>query len=188
MLDRMRFEMYWRYYISIEEMLRKTSQYVSPSKENKKTYSDEFAKIILLSCSEIDSILKLLCKLNNIIHDDKKYNMNIYAEAIDKIRRVRELAYCPELYTSVNEKVLVVYPFQKLNKTKPYAGLDWWRDYQKIKHNRIENAECGNLYNAVSAVAAHLILVRALIEFLDEYNGKEYVQENKWSDYMIPCV
>ncbi|MBQ3612248.1 MAG: hypothetical protein IJA01_08275 [Firmicutes bacterium] len=188
MLDRMRFEMYWSYYISIEEMLRKTSQYVSPSKENKNTYSDEFAKIILLSCSEIDSILKKLCELNGIICEEKKYNMNVYVDAIDKIRMVKELAYSPELYTSVNEKALIVFPYQNLNKNKAYAGLEWWRDYQKIKHNRIENAECGNLYNAVSSVAAHLILVRALIEFLDEYSGKEYVQENKWSDYMIPCV
>ena len=102
-MERMRFEMYWSYYISIENMLKKTSQFVSPSKENEKTYSDEFAKIILLSCSEIDSILKLLCELNGIIRDEKKYNMNIYVEAISKIRMVTELAYTPKLYTSANE-------------------------------------------------------------------------------------
>ncbi|MGN0363652.1 MAG: hypothetical protein ACI4ET_12510 [Bilifractor sp.] len=187
-MERMRFEMYWSYYISIENMLKKTSQFVSPSKENEKTYSDEFAKIILLSCSEIDSILKLLCELNGIIRDEKKYNMNIYVEAISKIRMVTELAYTPKLYTSANEISLVVFPFKNLKMDKPYAGLDWWKDYQSIKHNRIENAECGNLYNAVSAVSAHYILVRALIEFLNENDGKEYVRRHNWSDYLIPCV
>lgn len=188
MLERMRFEIYWSYYISVERMLKNTGQYVAPSMENHKTYSDEFAKIVLLSCSEIDSILKVLCKLNNIIHDEKKYNMNVYAEAISKISMVRELAYAPELYTSINEKTLVVIPFKELDNRKPNAGLKWWADYQRIKHNRIENAECGNLYNAVSAVAAHYILIRTLIEFLGNDGGRDYVSNHNRSEYLIPCV
>ena len=61
-MKRMEFERYWSYYISIEIMFKKTNQYVSHSEKNQYTYSDEFAKIILLSCSEIDSLLKTVCK------------------------------------------------------------------------------------------------------------------------------
>ena len=50
-IDRMTFEIYWSYYLSIEKMLVNTVQFVSPSEENENTYSDEFTKIILLSCS-----------------------------------------------------------------------------------------------------------------------------------------
>lgn len=188
MIERIRFEMYWNYYISIENMLRMTSQYVSPSKLNKKTYSSEFSKILLLACSEMDSILKLICKLNGIICNEKKYNMNVYAKAILKINMVRELSYAPQVYTAVNENALIVEPFKNLNKDKAYAGLEWWEDYQKIKHNRLENAECGNLYNAVSAVAAHFILLKSSIEFLGEDSGKEYVKVHSESNYFVPCI
>ena len=69
-LDRTRFEYYWSYYLSIERMLEDTRRFVATSDENKNTYSDEFAKIILLSCSEIDSILKIICKLKGVEKKD----------------------------------------------------------------------------------------------------------------------
>ena len=62
-------------------MMKNTSQYACPSKQNKNTYSDEFMKIILLSCSEIDSILKVICKENNVMLKDKDYNMYEYAKS-----------------------------------------------------------------------------------------------------------
>ena len=53
-------QVYGRHYRNIEEMFIKTIQYVSPTKENENTYSDEYAKIILLCGSEIDSIFRLI--------------------------------------------------------------------------------------------------------------------------------
>ena len=85
-LERNTFEMYWSYYLSIEKMMKNTSQYVTPSKQNSNTYSDEFMKIILLSCSEIDSILKVICKENGVVLDDKIYNM----KATGIVRRIEE--------------------------------------------------------------------------------------------------
>ena len=37
-MNRDRFEIYWGYYLSIEKMLEKTNQYVSPSYNNRNTY------------------------------------------------------------------------------------------------------------------------------------------------------
>ena len=83
-MERNTFEMYWGYYLSVEKMMKNTSQYVAPTKQNINTYSDEFMKIILLSCSEIDSILKVICRENRVILDDKKYNMSVYANTLLK--------------------------------------------------------------------------------------------------------
>jgi hypothetical protein len=187
-LDRMRFELYWSYYLSIEKMLSNTSQYVSPSSENKKTYSDEFTKIILLSCSEIDSILKLICKCKGIEYDQRKYNMNIYSEVLLQFKDIKKISYASNSNTSMNENSLSVTPFEKLNSNTKYGGLSWWEDYQSLKHNRLDNAEKGNLFNAVSSISAHYILLRFLIEFLDEYAGKSYVIDHNLSEYLIPCV
>ena len=187
-LDRTRFEYYWSYYLSIEKMLEDTRRFVASSDENKNTYSDEFAKIILLSCSEIDSILKLICKLKGVEKKDNEYNMRIYVQVLSENEDIREFAYSPDPSTYINEKSLIVYPFKEMDKNKKYGGLVWWMAYQALKHNRLESATKGNLYNAISAVSAHYILIRILTDFLHDYDGKKYVQEHNVSKYFIPCI
>ena len=187
-MERSTFEMYWRYYLSIEKMMTNTSQYVCPSKQNKNTYSDEFMKIILLSCSEIDSILKVICKENNVILKDKDYNMYEYAKVLEKQDDIKDWAFSPVCDTSSRDKSFICFPFKNLDPQKPYAGLSWWEAYQKLKHNRVENAIIGNLENAVYAITAHFVLLRLLMEFLTERSSREYVQKEYWSDYLVICV
>ena len=51
----------WNYYLSLERDISKTSNYVEPlGQEN--VYSFEFLKLLILSCTEVESVLKLLCK------------------------------------------------------------------------------------------------------------------------------
>lgn len=187
-LDRTRFEYYWSYYLSIERMLEDTRRFVAASDENKNTYSDEFAKIILLSCSEIDSILKIICKLKGVEKKDSEYNMKVYVQVLSEIKNIRERAYSPDLSTYINEKSLIAYPFKEMDNHEKYGGLEWRSAYQALKHNRLESATVGNLYNAVSSVVAHYILIRILIEFLRDYDGKEYVDKHNISEYFIPCI
>ena len=187
-MERKTLELYWSYYQSVEKMMKNTSQYVTHSKSNKDTYSDEFMKIILLSCSEIDSILKTLCKENNIILEDKQYNMSVYADVLLKQNEIKEWAFSPTHSTSSNEESIICFPFKELNKSQKHAGLTWWANYQKLKHNRVENAEVGNLENAVYAITAHFVLLRILMGKLSKTNGREYVLKQYWSDYLIICV
>lgn len=84
-MERSVFEMHWQYYLSIENMLVKTNQYVTHSNKNKNMYSDEFASIILLSCSELDSLFKQLCFNNGVESKSKYFKMKDYVEAIKKI-------------------------------------------------------------------------------------------------------
>ena len=187
-LDRSTFEIYWHYYLSVEKMMKNTSQYVCPSELNKSTYSDEFMKIILLSCSEIDSILKLLCKENNVVLDDKLYNMSVYSKVLLNQKDIKELVYSPECTTSSQNEGIVCFPFKNIDNHKPYAGLTWWESYQKLKHNRIYYAEVGNLENAVYAITAHYILLRILMDILPESSGRDYVKEKYHSDYLVICI
>ncbi len=187
-IDRMTFEIYWSYYISIEKMLINTIQYVAPSNENKDTYSDEFAKIILLSCSEIDSILKLLCKLNGINLGNKQYNMFYYAKILEIDDEIKETTYAPGYVTTIDEKFLTVTPFKNVNSKLKYGGLKWWENYQLLKHDRMKNAKKGSLNNALFSLSAHYILMRLLMNYLNEYSGADYVKEHNVSNFLIPCV
>ena len=187
-MNRDRFEIYWGYYLSIEKMLEKTNQYVSPSYNNRNTYSDEFSKIILLSCSEIDSILKYLCKLDGIKSNRKYYSMEDYSKLLEKINNIKDIGYCPFYNSSLKEEALVVYPFARLNSEMQYANLKWWENYQKLKHNRLENVELGNLYNAVYSITAHYMILRFAMNYLDKNEDKNFVKDTHSSYYLIPVL
>jgi len=185
-MKRNTFEMYWSYYLSIEEMFRRTSQYISHTEDNQHAYSDEFTKIILLSCSEVDSLLKLLCSCKGVSKKGKYYNMSMYADVLQNTKDIKEYAYCTQ--SSTVSHGVIVFPFKEICTTKQYGGLSWWSDYQSLKHNRLLNAKKGNLFNATSAVVAQYLILRFLIDFLDEYSGKEYVKEHNCSKFWIPVV
>ena len=98
------------------------------------------------------------------------------------------MAYSPQCATSSANKGIICFPFKDLDDKKLHAGLTWWKDYQKLKHNRLNNAELGNLENAVYAITAHYILLRILMDMLPENSGREYVKEKYWSDYLVICI
>ena len=187
-IDRITFEVYWSYYKSIESMFVNTIQFVSPSITNKKTYSDEYAKIILLCGSEVDSILKLICKLEKLKPEKKDFSMNDYSKIINKSLQLKNECYCPSCMTTTKEKHIMTAPFENIKVGIPYSGLDWWKDYQALKHNRMKNARKGNLKNAVSLLVAHYVLIRHLINYLGKNYGIDYVKEHNVSNILIPCL
>ena len=52
----------WNYYLSLENDLANTSRYIEPmGQEN--VHSFEFAILIILACTEVESAFKILCQL-----------------------------------------------------------------------------------------------------------------------------
>ena len=187
-IDRITFEVYWSYYKSIENMYINTTQYVSPSKTNSKTYSDEYAKIALLCGSEIDSILKLICKLEKIKPEKRDYSMNDYAKVIEKSEELKASCYSPRCMTTTKERLLIVAPFENIQIGVKYSNLEWWKNYQLLKHNRMKNAKKGNLETASSLLIAHYILIRYLINYLGKNYGIDYVKEHNVSTVLVICL
>lgn len=185
-MNRSVFEMHWQYYLSIESMLLKTNQYVTHSNKNKSVYSDEFASIILLSCSELDSLLKQLCNNYGIKSEGKYYKMKDYALIMEEFFS-NDFGLSTSIRT-INNDSIIIFPFEKIDASKPYANLKWWKDYQSIKHDRIKNVTNGNLINAIFSVAAQFIILRELIGFIDETNGRDYLRKKCWTEYWIPVV
>ena len=135
-----------------------------------------------------EAVLKVICRENNVLLEDRKYNMSIYAKTLSSQKDIKDMAYSPQCATSSANKGIICFPFKDLDDKKLHAGLTWWRDYQKLKHNRLDNAELGNLENAVCAITAHYILLRILMDMLPENSGREYVKEKYWSDYLVICI
>ena len=87
---------YWQYFLTIEDDLIKLSRFIEFDSENYSTYSIELVRILLVSCSEIDVLLKLLCK--ELKPDCDCKNIGEYADVIlEKIPLIQELEiYIPE--------------------------------------------------------------------------------------------
>lgn len=156
------FLFHWKYYLSLEEDLKKTDQYVEHCYENRIAFSNEFAKLILLACSEIDVICKLMCKIYN--PESNPGNICEYAKIILVNSTVVN-----------NEKIYLadfeICPWQNWN-LEPYSSPDWWKDYQDIKHNRSEHFRKANLENAISSMAGLYVLLYGISIKSDRFTAR----------------
>ena len=55
------FKVYWRQYKLLEHELIKTDDYVWIDRDNYDTFSNQYMKLLLTICSEMDSIAEVLC-------------------------------------------------------------------------------------------------------------------------------
>jgi len=142
------------YFLTLEKDLGETTKYVEHCYDNYKTYSFEFFKIIQLSCAEIDSLLKDLCKCWN--PDTKASNITQYANII-----IPEYSKIEDYSTVMNfsSPPLSFLPWKDWS---PEKAPTWWRQYQSLKHNHTENFKYATLENAYLCLSALFIILHML--------------------------
>lgn len=136
----------WNYYLSLENDLATTSQYIEPAGQED-THSFEFSKLIILSCTEAESVMKAICYE---ITNEEKGNIGEYKEII--------LTKFPKIITA---RVTVSRLGQDII---PFAGWDsghllWWDAYTDVKHKRGTEFDKASYKNAVYALSALYILI-----------------------------
>ena len=158
----------WNYFLSIESDLENTSRYIEPSGQEN-VHSFEFAKIIILASTEVESVMKAICfELTN----EEKGNIGEYKQVI--------LARFPKITTA---SVTI----SRLGKSiSPFEGwdvgpLNWWDAYGLVKHKRGTEFDKANYSNAVISLSALYILIFYLakicnIEFED--TKSRYIDSN----------
>lgn len=165
----------WNYYLSLEKDMDNTSRYVEPEGQEN-VHSFEFAKILILACTEAETVFKAIC--TEIDRDSGQGNIGGYKAII--------LGKYPQI---VNAEVNVT----RLGKTlKPFeewqhGKLKWWDAYTDVKHNRGEHFESASYLNAVSALSALYIL----IFYLSRITGIGFKEEKSQyidSEYCIGCL
>jgi len=135
---------HWNYFLALERDLEVLSRFVEFSQDNWRAYSIEMARIILASASEVDVLLKALCK--KVSPKSNADNINRYGVAITK--------GFPDL-----PMFEVMLPRWGLNLT-PWSNWksgkvpDWWTAYNKVKHRRDAEFHRANLHNTLNSVAA----------------------------------
>ena len=136
----------WNYFLSLENDLSNTSRYIEPSGQEE-VHSFEFAKLIILSCTEAESLMKIICFE---LTGEEKGNIGEYKGVI--------LGNLPNI---VSAEVSI----SRLGKNiAPFAGwnigaLQWWDSYGLIKHSRGNEFDKANYINAVTALSAVYVLI-----------------------------
>lgn len=165
----------WNYYLSLERDMDNTSRYIEPLGQED-VYSFEFAKLIILSCTEIESVFKKICFV--ITNNQVEGNISSYKEII--------LGKYPKI-TKARVFVLrlgkILEPFKGWDEGK----LEWWTTYQEVKHNRGEFFFKATYKYAVNSLAALYVLIFYLSK-ITGYNFPNHKSEYITSEYSSPYL
>ena len=151
--------LHWNYFIALESDIEKLSRYVEFSELNYSTYSLEMAHLLLATASEVEVVLKGICK---------KIKPNRKPNKFYKYRRIVK----PVHQNLCNMKVLIprygleITPWEKWqNDETP----NWWTGYNNVKHNRGKKYREANLHNSLAAITGLFAVLLFLYE--DEAKG-----------------
>ena len=169
---------HWEYYLVLEKDFIQSERYISfdlgenylydniehSDTGNSLTFSNEYIKQYQAICSEVDAILKSICKE---LDNPNANKMDIgYTPTI--------LAKWPNIQTQkVRFRDIELEPLSSWTNT-PYHSPDWWSPYNDVKHERINNYKSANLKNVLNALAGLFILENYYVKYIgDRYNDMD---------------
>lgn len=130
-------------------------QTIEPTKHNMNCYGHKIRNLIMLACTEFDSMCKNILVANDY-QTRKMYKTDDYVKLKVPLKldqyEVEFMRY-PEIEART--------PFKTWELDKPTQSLRWYDAYNQIKHDRINNYKQATLENAIESISAIVILLLA---------------------------
>jgi hypothetical protein len=143
---------HWRYFLSLEREFADCLRYVEFTGEQRHVYSFEFARLLLLSCAELDVVCKVIC--SHIEPTNESDSIGQYFSCLNRKYNM------PVEEVRANRFSLVLLPFQSWTSDTPPA---WWTAHNKVKHRRHDYFHLASAINTLEAIAglfvANLVLL-----------------------------
>ncbi len=142
-------KLHWNYFIALENDFEKVARYIEFAEPNFDTYAIELAHLILAVSSEVDVVAKALCALKDAHSTPRD---------MDDCRDILCL-HCPTLKEEqvfISRFGITLEPWSNWKENK---NPDWWKSYNKIKHQRNDHFQKANLKNALNSMAGLLVMV-----------------------------
>ena len=166
-------DLYWNYYLQLEEDFFALEPFCAIDKLNDKTFSIKYLQLILSICGEIDTICKRFCSCL-----DPTVDINILT--IDDYKAII-LKHFPQITEEVANISQHIY--RDIQPWKSWAhshNPNWWATYNKVKHHRDENwngieaYKYANQKTSVDALCALYIILEywAVYNFVRSSNQK----------------
>ncbi len=164
--------LHWSYYLVLEKDFLDTERYISfdlgdnylydshtiHDYGNSGAFSNEFVKQYQAICSEVDVVLKTICKELSGITEN---NMPAYTDLV--LKKWETLSE-----QKVRMNTIELQPFKNWKPSLSYSAPDWWTPYNRVKHERLENFRKANLKNVMNALAGLYTLESYLVKYIGD--------------------
>lgn len=164
---------HWEYYLVLEKDFIEIERYIAfelgdnylydnsehNNIENSLVYSNEFIKQYQCICSEIDVILKSICKeIGNTTANEMEHGYTpTILQKWDNITSQK-----------VRFKNIELQPFMNWQQAPNYKSPNWWPLYNKVKHERLAYYRNANLKNVINALAGLYILENYFVKLIGD--------------------
>lgn len=155
-----------RAYKLIEEDLLKLFQYIEPSNRNSNVFSQRTYELLLRACTEFETNCKKILLANGYKRSDGK---NLDMDDYKKIERATKLSQYEVKLNIWHPKSKIFQPLLSWGNKK---SLDWYKDYNDVKHDRFKEFQKAKLVNVINAVSAVWATLYAQFSYYasDPYN------------------
>lgn len=162
---------------------------IAPCRANKKAYGHALRNIILISCTEIDMMMKHIMERNHYKQNKDHYSTKDYIKLLNALRLNQYQVGFKRFNSSIYS------PYWRWNNSATTKSLWWYDAYNEVKHDREMNFKRANLGNAINSVMAFAVLLIAQYgyrnELWSEHVGKviHVIKEPQWelNDFYIDC-
>lgn len=142
---------HWNYFLAVEAELVSCARYVEFSRANFACYSNEFAKLIVLAASEVDSIWQELCAV--LDPSSKAGRIDAYYPIL-----LSQYPMITKCEIAIPRYQLVLSPWRDWTFDKRPA---WWsQSYNKLKHERHSHFQTATLEATINAVGAQFLALQ----------------------------
>lgn len=135
---------------------------ISPHSRNMKVFGNAIRSVLILSCTEVDSLMKSV--LNSNGYKAKKLTMFDYKRLIIPMK----LSDYTLSFRYINE-VGGNTPFGEWEPKENSKSPSWYKAYNDVKHDRINNFKEANLRNAIEATLGFATMLIATYGYRNEF-------------------
>ncbi|XMO86458.1 hypothetical protein AAFN75_16860 [Algibacter sp. AS12] len=163
---------------TLSEFLNKILRTVFPAPANFDAYGFDIRNLIILSATEFEAQITGILKINEIKPDKWNYTIIDFFKS-DKLLRLSDY----EVAFSRFPDIPTMSPFSSWKNASSFQSLDWYSNYNKIKHDREDNFHKSRLIDLLNSISACYILLLA------QYGNRPIINEtlsNYWKIVKSP--
>lgn len=143
--------LHWRYFLSLEDDLRRLARFVEFDERNFDCFSQEILRLLVAATAEVDVVYKQICLRPP--NSPKVGGIQGYQEEIVRTHpSFRDFEVAVPRYNIGAMR-------RWTNWKSPQSPPEWWSAYNKAKHHRHQHYDRANLKNALNAVAGLFVAV-----------------------------
>ena len=134
---------------------------VSPHSRNMKVFGNAIRNVLILSCTEVDSLMKSV--LNGNGYNAKKPIMSDYKQLIIPMK-LFDYTLSFQYINEVGWKT----PFGNWEPKENSKSPNWYNAYNDVKHDRVNNFKEANLRNAIEATLGFATMLIAIYGYRND--------------------